>query len=90
MRRNGVRGVAADHDSSAAPRPGQHQRLDRAVDNVGIGIERCGDLGDVAAVLRQPLLEQVCLILSGKVGARRLGIPSREIALYDSLVSPFA
>ena len=51
--RKGVGGVAADHHAPAKPRPRQHHRLDRAVDDVGLAVQRCGDFGDVAAVWRR-------------------------------------
>ena len=53
MRREYMRGIAADHDAALEPGPWQQHRLDGAVDDVGLGPQRCADVGDVAAVLRE-------------------------------------
>src|SRR6516225_8468806 len=57
MGRNGVRGIAAEDDTAAKERPRQQHQLDRAVDNIGIRVERGRDIGDVAAILGQALSE---------------------------------
>ena len=57
-------GISANDDPSAEPWPGQQHRLDRAVDDVGACIERGAGRGDVVAILRQALSEQIRVVLA--------------------------
>ena len=79
MWRRGVRGVAADDDTAAKPRPRHQDRLDRAIDDVGVLIERRRDFGDVAAVLLQPLLQQARIVLASEHGVGRFRTDMEDV-----------
>ena len=68
VRRRRVRGIAADDDAAAKPRPWHQDRLNRAVDDIGIRAEGSRNLGDVATVLRQARLEQIRIVLAPESG----------------------
>src|SRR5262249_49673954 len=69
----------ADHHPSAKPWPWQQHRLDRAIDNVGTGIERGADLRDIAAVLRESLAQEPRVILASEYRIRCLRTDVKEI-----------
>src|SRR5262245_45651528 len=79
MRRANVPGIPPDHYASAKPWPRQQHRLDRAIDNVGTGVERGADLRDIAAVLRESLVQEPRVILASEHRVRRLRADVKEI-----------
>src|SRR5215471_9825126 len=79
MRRENMRRIPADHHPSAKPWPRQQHQLDRAIDNVGTGIERGADFRDIAAVLRESLAQEPRVILASEHRIRCLRTDMKEI-----------
>jgi hypothetical protein len=65
-----MRCVAANDDAAAKPRPRHQDRLNRAIDDVGIGVERRCDFGNIAPVLRQPVSQQPTSLLPARMSRR--------------------
>ena len=74
-----MRGIAADHDAPAVPRPRQQHRLDRPVHDIGVGVSEARDLRHVAAILRRRSRSSPRIVLALKERIRRFRPDVEEI-----------